>query len=156
MNSGTVSASSDNSGQTLTMSRRFSAPRERVFAAWVDRDLIAQWFGPETVTCAIHEWDAQEGGTYSLTMNHADGEKTPLSGVFQEISPPERLVYSWTWGGAGAMAGRDTLLTLELEADGDDTILHLTHSALLDEEWAHRHNAGWDSSFENLAAFLAS
>ncbi len=156
MTNATVVMTKADEGQTLRMTRRFAAPRERVFAAWADKDLVAQWFGPETVTCEIHQWDAVPGGEYSLTMHHADGDKTPLSGVFQEISPPERLVYTWTWGGSGGMAGRETLLTLEFEDAGEETILHLSHSLLPDEDWAQKHSMGWGSSFNSLDAVLAS
>ena len=156
MTEATVLTTPDEAGQTLTMTRRFAAPRERVFAAWAERDLVAQWFGPASVKCEIHKWDARPGGEYSLTMHHADGDETPLSGVFQEISPPERLVYTWTWGGSGGMAGHETLLTLEFEADGDETILHLSQARLRDEDWAQKHSMGWGSSFDSLDAMLAS
>lgn len=155
MTDATVALTQAEEGHTLNMTRRFAAPRERVFAAWAERELVAQWFGPETVTCEVHRWDAKPGGAYSLTMHHADGDKTPLSGVFKEISPPERLVYTWTWG-SGGMAGRETLLTLEFEAAGDETILHLSHSLLPDEEWAKRHSMGWGGSFNSLDAVLAT
>lgn len=142
-------------GHTLTLSRRFAAPRERVFAAWTEQEQVARWFGPEDVTCTIHEWDIREGGRFSLTMRDADGDDMPLSGVFREISPPERLVYTWTWG-AGGMAGRETVLTLDFEADGDETLLHLRHSLLPDEDWTQKHKMGWTGCFNSLDAALTT
>lgn len=156
MTDATVAVTEEPEGHTLTMSRRFAAPRERVYAAWTDRALVAQWFGPANVTCTIHEWDAQPGGAYSLTMHDSDGDDMPLSGVFREVSPPERLVCTWIWGGDGGMAGRETLLTLEFEAAGDETVLHLNHSLLPDEDWAQKHSMGWGSCFNSLDAVLAS
>ncbi len=156
MTDAAVAMTQEDGGQTLTMTRRFAAPRERVYAAWTDGEQVARWFGPESVTCTLHEWDAQVDGRYSLTMNHADGDKTELSGIFREVSPPERLVYTWTWGGDGGMAGRETLVTLEFEEAGDETVLHLSHALLLDEDWAQKHSMGWGSSFDSLDAVLAS
>ena len=156
MTDAAVAMTKQDEGHTLTMTRRFAAPRERVYAAWADGEQVARWFGPEGVTCEIHRWDAEPGGEFSLTMHHADGDKTALSGVFQEVSPPERLVYSWIWGGEGGMAGRETLVTLDFEAAGDETVLHLSHSLLLDEDWAQKHSMGWGSSFNSLDAVLAS
>jgi uncharacterized protein YndB with AHSA1/START domain len=156
MSDAAIAMTEEAGGQTLTMTRRFAAPRERVYAAWADGNQVARWFGPESLTCTIHEWDARVDGNYSLTMNHADGDTTDLSGTFREISPPERLVYTWTWGGDGGMAGRETLLTLEFEEAGNETVLHLTHSLLLDEDWAQKHSMGWSSSFDSLAALLAA
>jgi len=150
--------SEESGGHTLTMTRRFAAPRERVYAAWSDGEQVARWFGPESVTCTVHQWDARVDGQYSLTMNHANGDTSELSGVFREVSPPKRLVYTWTWtwGGDGGMAGRETLLTLEFEEAGDETVLHLSHSLLLDEDFAQKHSMGWSSSFNSLDAALAA
>ncbi len=156
MTEATMVMNETDEGHTLNMTRRFAASRERVYAAWTERELVSQWFGPETVTCKIHEWDARPGGEYSLTMHHADGDETPLSGVFQEMSPPERLVYTWTWGGEGPMAGRETLLTLEFEEAGNETVLHLSHSLLPTENAAEMHGKGWSSSLDSLEAALAA
>lgn len=155
MTDATAALTEENEGHTLTMTRRFAAPRERVFAAWTDRALVAQWFGPENVTCTIHEWDAREGGAYSLTMHDSDGDDMPLSGVFREVSPPERLVVTWVWG-SGDMAGRETVLALEFEEAGGDTVLHLSHSLLPDKDWAEKHSMGWGSCFNSLDATLAA
>ncbi len=155
MTEAVITPAGGTAGHTLAMSRRFAAPRERVFAAWTDRALVAQWFGPVDATCTIHEWDARTGGAYSLTMHDADGDDMPLSGEFREIVPPERLVISWVWG-QGGMAGRETILTLEFEDAGGDTILHLTHALLPDAEWARKHSMGWGSCLDALAASLAA
>lgn len=155
MTDATAATAEENGGHTLTMSRRFAAPRERVFAAWTDRALVAQWFGPMNATCTIDEWDARKGGAYSLTLHDSDGDDMPLSGEFREILPPERLVITWVWG-KGAMAGRETVLALEFEDAGGDTVLHLSHSLLPDEEWANKHRMGWGSCFDSLEASLAA
>lgn len=155
MTDATAVLSEDNEGHTLTMSRRFVAPRERVFAAWTDRALVAQWFGPMNATCTIHALDARPGGAYSLTLHESDGDDMPLSGEFREISPPERLVITWVWG-KGAMEGRETVLALDFEEAGGDTVLHLRHSLLPDEDWAKKHSMGWGSCFDSLEASLAA
>lgn len=140
---------------TVTLTRRFAAPRERVFAAWTERAHVAAWFGPTGVTCTIHQWDARPGGAYSLTMHEADGDDMPLAGEFREISPPERLVITWVWG-KGGMAGRETLLTLEFEDDdGGGTVLRLRHDLLPDAEWADKHELGWTSCLDALEASLS-
>lgn len=155
MTDATAAITEENEGYTLTLSRRFAAPRKRVYAAWTNRALVAQWFGPMNATCTIHEWDAQPGGAYSLTMHDSDGDDMPLSGTFREISPPERLVITWVWG-SGEMAGRETVLALEFEDAGGDTVLHLRHSLLPDEDWAQKHGMGWGSCLDCLEAALAA
>ncbi|NKB48122.1 MAG: hypothetical protein GKS02_02035 [Alphaproteobacteria bacterium] len=156
MTDAAIAMTEEAGSQTLTITRRFAAPIERVYAAWANGEQIARWFGPPSVNCTVHEWDAQIDGRYALTMNHADGDKTDLGGVFREISSPERLVFTWTWGGDGPMAGRETLVTLDFEETGDETVLHLCHTLLPDEEWAQKHSMGWGACFDSFDTFLAS
>ena len=76
---------------TLTMTRIFNAPRELVFAAWIDPDQLAQWWGPEhlhtpreTVTV-----EPRVGGTWAATMVMDDnGMEFPSTGTFTRIDPP--------------------------------------------------------------------
>ena len=65
MTDAAIAMTEEAGSQTLTMSRRFSAPRERVYAACADGAQVARWFGPESVTCTVHEWDARVGGVVS-------------------------------------------------------------------------------------------
>ena len=140
---------------TLTLTRRFKAPLERVWRAWTERDEVARWFGPESVTCTVHEWHLRPGGAYSLSMIHGDGSASLLAGEFREVSAPHRLVYTWVWGGDGPMAGTETLLTLEFTPVGDMTELRLTHTLMPDARAAELHGQGWTSSFVSLDTALA-
>ena len=77
--------------QVLRLERHFAASPEAVFRAWTDPEALAAWFGPqggETRKVAV---DLRPGGRYSLEMIEPDGVH-PLSGVYQEVAPPERLV----------------------------------------------------------------
>jgi uncharacterized protein YndB with AHSA1/START domain len=87
-------------------------------------------------------------------MHDSDGDDMPLSGVFREVSPPERLVITWVWG-SGDMAGREIVLALEFEEAGGDTVLHLSHSLLPDKDSAQKHSMCWGSCFNGLDATLA-
>ena len=133
----------------LRLSRRFKAPRESVFRAFTQPSELAQWFGPEGVNVENVRIDLRPGGSYSLDFHEKDGEVHPLSGVYREINPPELLVMTWTWG-HGAMAGVETLVTIELaEADGE-TELTLIHEGLPSQEFHDLHSQGWASTFNCL------
>ncbi len=133
----------------LRLSRRLKAPRESVFRAFTQPSELAQWFGPEGVNVENVRIDLRPGGSYSLDFDEKDGEVHPLSGVYREINPPERLVMTWTWG-HGAMAGVETLVTIELaEADGE-TELTLIHEGLPSQEFHDLHSQGWASTFNCL------
>lgn len=82
------------SEQVLVITRVFAAPRELVFAAWTDPKHIAQWWGPHGFTVPHCELDLQPGGAMIIHMRAPDGSLTPMKGLFHEIVPPERLVFS--------------------------------------------------------------
>jgi len=137
-------------GHVLNLTRHFKAPRERVYRAFTEPDHVARWFGPEGMTCEILEFDARPGGRYSLVMRNAEGAPHPLSGTFQELTPPERLVYSWLWGGEGGYAGLETRVTLEFAERDGGTDLTLTHELFTDADQVAAHQGGWTSSFNCL------
>jgi uncharacterized protein YndB with AHSA1/START domain len=82
---------------SLTISRTINAPRDRVFEAWTDpAQLHKRWGAGENFTAPIAEVDLRTGGSYRLGMQ-PPGQETPhvVVGVYREVSPPERLVYTW-------------------------------------------------------------
>ena len=87
-------------------------------------------------------------------MAEPDGCIHRLTGVFREVRPPEKLVYTWIWGG-GDMAGVESLVTIEFADLGTATELALTHERLPSERACELHEQGWTSSFDCLDESLA-
>jgi uncharacterized protein YndB with AHSA1/START domain len=135
--------------EALRLTRRFKAPREAVFRAFTDPVALAKWFGPEGVQVTNVEVDLRSGGTYSMVFGEEDGESHGLSGVYREISPPERLVMTWAWD-HGDMAGVETLVTIEFAVAGAETELTLTHEKLPSRNALDMHTQGWTSTFNCL------
>ncbi len=135
--------------EALRLSRRLKAPREAVFHAFTDPAALAKWFGPEGINVGNVKVDLRPGGAYAMVFNQADGEANGLSGVYREISPPERLVMTWVWD-HGDLAGIETLVTIELAEAGAETDLTLTHEKLPSQESLDLHRQGWNSSFNCL------
>jgi len=135
--------------EALRLTRRFKAPREAVFHAFTDPVALAKWFGPEGVQVTDVKVDLRSGGAYSMVFGEKDGESHGLSGVYREISPPERLVMTWSWS-HGDMAGIETLVTIEFGAAGAETELTLTHEKLPSRNALDMHSQGWTSSFKCL------
>ena len=84
--------SEDAAGRDFVITRVLDAPRELVFKAWVDPELMAQWWGPHTFTNPVCTLDVQPGGAYRIVMRGPDGVDYPLKGVYREVARPERLV----------------------------------------------------------------
>jgi uncharacterized protein YndB with AHSA1/START domain len=78
----------------LIINRTFNAPRERVFNAWVDQKLMAQWWGPKWFKNPVCELDVRPGGSIRIDMRGPDGTVSPMKGIFDEIVTPQRLVFT--------------------------------------------------------------
>lgn len=136
--------------KTLVIERVLSAPPDRVFAAWTDSAQLAQWYGPEGMKAEIFENDIRPGGKYALVMRSDEGEHH-LSGAYEEIDPPRKLVMTWKW----KTSEDTTRVTIELRPEGDGTHLRLTHTGFSEAEQASSHNQGWSSTLNDLERYLA-
>src|SRR3984957_18373613 len=120
----------------LQLTRVFDAPRELVFKAWTDANQFQQWFGAAACdggALQSTKVDARVSGKYRLQVRRADGEFFTTVGIYREVKPPERLVFTWQFEKAGSGAEfaevepTEMLVTLEFKARGQQTELILTH-----------------------------
>ena len=137
----------------LTLTRTFAAPREAIFRAFTEAEILRTWWGPKGTTCPVAEIDARPGGRYRIEMHAPDGSVYVATGEFREVAPPERLVFTFIWC-EGEMAGHETLVTVELRDHGGATELTLTHERFPDAAKRDMHNQGWSSSLDCLADIL--
>ncbi|MBB5518222.1 SRPBCC family protein [Amphiplicatus metriothermophilus] len=82
------------SARELVLERIIDAPREALFRAWTEADLLKQWFAPKPWTVAKAELDARPGGASLIVMKSPDGGEHPCRGVYLEIVPNERIVFT--------------------------------------------------------------
>jgi uncharacterized protein YndB with AHSA1/START domain len=119
--------------------REFDAPRERVFRAHTDPDLVAQWMGPRRLGTRIEHYDCRTGGSYRYILSDDDGTEYGFHGSFHEVRPSEVIVQTFTFEGVPDSVA---LERLQLEDLGDGRT-RLTATSLVD-------------SFQARDAFLAS
>lgn len=136
---------------SLTIKRRFNAPPAKVYAAWTDPEKIARWFGPDGGAVLSAESDVRVGGRYRIIFHTEDGEEHNVSGVYQEVVPNERLVFTWMWI---TMPERESLVMVSLKPDGDGTMMTLLHERFFDEPARDRHHMGWTGCFDKLERYL--
>lgn len=98
----------------IHVERTFEAPRERVFAAYTDPELIPQWWGPRETTTIVEEMDATTGGKWRFVMRNPDGSEIGFRGVFREVTPPERIVQTFEWEGMPGHVSVDTAVFEDL------------------------------------------
>jgi uncharacterized protein YndB with AHSA1/START domain len=131
----------------IHVERIFDAPRERVFAAFTDPELIPQWWGGGTV---VDQMDVRRGGTWRFVAG-----EIVFRGEYQEVTPPERIVQTFEREG---MPGQH-LETAEFEDLGSKTKLTLTLVFKTTEErdllLQYGGEAGMNESYARLDALLA-
>lgn len=132
---------------SLTLERRLAAPPETVYAAWTDPAKIGRWWGPAEVGEVHAEMDVRAGGRFRIVARAPDGETHHVSGVYREVVPNERLVFSWAWI---STPERESLVTVALRRDGGGTLLTLTHERFFDEAARDRHRGGWSQALDKL------
>ncbi|HET7744728.1 MAG TPA: SRPBCC domain-containing protein [Gaiellaceae bacterium] len=84
-------------GLTLHLERTVPASPAEVFAACVEPEKLAEWWGPAGFTSPSVELDLRVGGRYRITMQPPDGDAFHLRGEFREVEPPRRVVYTFEW-----------------------------------------------------------
>ena len=135
---------------TLQVRRTIRAPRQRVFDAWTKAEELKEWHAPGPLTVTFAEIDLRPGGKYRIHMTAPDGTDHKVSGVYREIDPPKKLVYSWGWDGDHPV--KDSTVTIELFERGDSTEVVLTHSGIAHDEERGKHTHGWKAIMDKLEA----
>ena len=138
---------------TLKITRTYAAPREKVFRAWTDSEVMKKWFAPsDDFAVPEVQVDAKVGGRYRIVMRSPDGEYHRVSGVYREYAPPARLVFTWAWE---STPERESLVTVEFKDLGTSTELILTHERFADAEARDKHQQGWNGCLGRLAALFS-
>ena len=147
-------------GRPITITRRFAAPRPRVFEAWTSARHIAKWFCPAGFTVSSCTVDFRVGGSFDVRMVSPEGAGFRWLNTYQEIVVPERLVYTSRVMGEADKALFDANTRIELAEAVGATIVNV-HSVI---EKLHDPTAaaialemepGWQDGLDNLAAHLA-
>ena len=139
---------------TVTVKRRFAAPPERVFDAWLDPKLVAEWmFGPnvrdeEVVRVAI---DPRVGGTFSFVVRR-QGQEIDHVGTYLEIDRPRRLAFTWA---VGQRSADDTHVIITIAPLGAGCELTLRHERVW-ADYEARTAQGWTSMLDAVARLLAA
>jgi uncharacterized protein YndB with AHSA1/START domain len=146
-----VKDSNDVPRPIVRVTRLLPARPKTVFAAWTDAEGFKEWFCPFTMHTVVAELDVRVGGYLRIVMRGGD-EDFEIRGVYREVRPPTRLVFTWT---SGDTRGKESVVTVDLRAVGTQTELTLTHELLQDEESRTSHQRGWESIVGKLGDALA-
>ncbi len=144
----------------------FDAPRELVWRAWTDPAWFTRWWGPEHFDSPRVQMDLRPGGRFVWVMRDPDGKEYYTVGEYREIVPPERLVYTDSFGdaegnvvsptvyGLGDDFPETTVVTVTFEDLGGRTRLRLVSDRPVPNEMWEMARAGWGTSLDKLAALV--
>jgi len=139
---------------SLTLTRRFRARPEKVWAAWTQPETLIGWFcttkaKPGSMRA---ELDVRVGGRYRISFDMESGEYSEVGGVYREVVPNEKLVFSWAWH---STPERESLVTVSIKPDGGGALMIFTHEQFFDEAARDNHAKGWSELFTQLEQVLA-
>jgi uncharacterized protein YndB with AHSA1/START domain len=104
----------------VIVTREFDAPRDLVFRAHTDPDLLVQWLGPRDLTTTIDRYEVRNGGTRRFVQTDAEGNRYGFHGVFHGDPSPDAIVQTFEFEGA---PGHVCLQTVTLTEQGDGTLM---------------------------------
>lgn len=159
-------ASSSAGPRGVEITRIFEASRALVWRAWTDPQQLMRWWGPAEFTSPTGQIDLRVGGKYLFCMQGPDGTKIWTTGVYEEIVPLERLVYTDSFAdeagntvpashyGMGDEIPFAMTVTITFEELAGKTKMTLRHEGLPAGELSEMTAVGWNESFDKLAESL--
>jgi len=146
-------------GGDLTYERTFDAPRELVWKAHVDPDLIPRWWGQRGTTTTVVEMDVRPGGKWRYVSSAPDREDIAFYGEYLDVTPPERIKWTFMFDveGVGPMGGPETLTFEEV---GGKTLMravsHMGSAEVIEEALATGMSGGAIETWDRLDELLAT
>jgi uncharacterized protein YndB with AHSA1/START domain len=145
----------------LVLTRLIDAPREKLYRAWTDPELLRQWFAPLPYTTPVAELDVRAGGANLIVMRGPDGADMPNRGLYLEVVENERIVFTDAFTSAWQPSPKPfmtVILTFEPEGGKTRYTARVRHWTAADCE-AHEKmgfHAGWGQCTDQLAALVAT
>ena len=137
----------------LNLHRRYPVTPEKVWRAWTDPEAIKRWWGPDAGDrVSLAQLDLRVGGRYRIVFGGPQGTDHEVQGVYREVVPHRRLVFTWTW--PNSTPERESVVTIVFKAAAGGTELDFRHEQFFDEAARDGHRRGWSAAFDKLEQFL--
>lgn len=134
----------------IIVRRKIRAPVQRVFDAWTQPEHLRRWWGPGAVSCPEAEIDLRVGGQYRIANLLPDGSVLWIRGEFQLVSPPDKLVYTWS---SDPQRPPTEKVTVRFEALEDGTEVIVVHEHMPNAQIRDLHEHGWIGCLDGLERY---
>jgi uncharacterized protein YndB with AHSA1/START domain len=142
-------------GERAEVRRHLAASPERVFAAFANAEVVAQWLRPAPdVKLIVLELEFREGGRYRFAYETPDGQRMLVGGQYRKIEAPTLLVFSWLIEPPDVHAGIESQVTVSIAASAAGSELLILHERFERPDANARHAAGWAGALEQLQQLL--
>lgn len=153
-------SSKTDTSRDLTLTRIIQAPPEKVFQAWTDPALLRRWFAPAPYTTPSAEMDVRPGGASRIVMRAPDGTEIPCHGVYLEVVPNKRLVFTDAFVNAWEPSGKPfmtVIVTFEDLGGRTKYTAQVRHWSVEDRETHEKmgFHQGWGQCADQLAALVS-
>ena len=148
-------AKEDKAGKppALRLDRHYDAAPEEVWRAWTEPEEMKRWWGPgKNDVVHLAESDVRVGGRFRVAFTSDSDEMLEVSGVYSEVVPHRKLVFTWAWKSAPEQESR---VTVTFKPSGGGTDLTLLHEQFFDAGARDAHEEGWSNALAKIDAVIA-
>jgi len=141
----------------LVLTRLIDAPRAALYRCWTEPQLVKQWFAPKPWETPIAELDVRAGGASRIVMRGPDGSESAGSGVYLEVIPNEKIVFTDAFSSAWAPSEKPFMVGIVTFADENGKTRYtarVRHWSVADKETHEKmgFHQGWGQCADQLAA----
>ena len=135
--------------------QHFNATPQKIFTAFAEERWVSHWLSPSPdITLKVLQFDFRVGGAYRFAYHLPEGKAVTINGVYREIEPPSKIVFSWIIEPPDEHAGILSEVTVTITPYGDGVELLICHEKLMRTDAIERHAQGWHGALEQLTALL--
>ncbi|GII99803.1 uncharacterized protein YndB with AHSA1/START domain [Sediminihabitans luteus] len=140
----------------IDVTRDFDAPRELLFRAMTDAELVPRWLGPHRYAMRLDHYDARTGGSWAYAHVADDGE-FGFHGSFHSVTPPESAVQTFEFAGYPGHVSLEAMTLTALPDGGTRLHVHATYQSVEDRDGmlASGMEGGMTESYDRLDALTA-
>jgi uncharacterized protein YndB with AHSA1/START domain len=153
MSPGPDPLSADSPSLTLVVRRTIPATAEFLFQAWTQPTSLINWWGPSGVKCVEAHVDLRVGGVYRIANQFPDGKIIWITGKYECVEFPRKLMYTWRVEGVSGPIER---VTVEFESRNEATEVIVTHERIAESRVRDEHEVGWNGCLDGLASYVRS